>query len=239
MQAVILAAGEGRRLRPLTERMPKPMLRIAGKPILEHNVGLLVRYGIDEIFINTLHCPGAISAHFGNGSAFGASIEYSHEESLLGTAGALLPLRDRLSSTFLVLYGDNLTTCDLGAMIAFHHSKRATATIAVYRRENATAGGIVSMNEDGRITRFLEKPARDEIFSSWVNAGIMVCEPAVFDSIPPGSSDFGKDVIPAMIAQGKELFAYRMNEIREKLWWVDSPEDYERTKAELQSWTPG
>ena len=239
MQAVILAAGEGRRLRPLTERMPKPMLSIAGKPILEHNVRLLVRHGIREIFINTHHCPGAISAHFGDGSAFGASIEYSQEESVLGTAGALLPLRGRLSSTFLVFYGDNLTTCDLGAMVAFHRLKRSTLTIAVYCRENATAGGIVSMKEDGRITRFLEKPARDELFSSWVNAGIMVCEPVIFESIPPGISDFGRDVIPAMIAQGKELFAYRMNEKREKLWWVDSPEDYERTKAELRSWTPG
>lgn len=214
------------------------MLSIAGKPILEHNVRLLARFGIDRIFINTHHCSEAIIAHFGDGSSFGVSIEYSHEKPVLGTAGALLPLRDRLISTFLVLYGDNLTTCDLGAMIAFHRVKGGIVTIAVYRRENATAGGIVSLQEDNRIVRFQEKPRRGEVFSSWVNAGIMVCEPALLNSIPPGVSDFGRDVIPAMIAQGKALYAYCMDEKREKLWWVDSPEDYQRTKAELRSWTP-
>lgn len=237
MQAVILAAGEGRRLRPLTENLPKPMLSVAGKPILEHNVRLLVRHGIDQIFINTHHCAQSITRHFGDGTSFGARIEYSNEDRLLGTSGALLPLRERLAATFLVLYGDNLTTCDLGALVAFHRSKRGVAAIAVYERENATAGGIVSIADDGRILRFLEKPRSDEIFSSWVNAGIIVCEPEIFDAIPPGVSDFGKDVFPPMIENGKPLFAYRMGEETEKLWWIDSREDYERTKSELQSWT--
>ena len=157
---------------------------------------------------------------------------------MLGTSGALVPLRDRLSSAFLVLYGDNLTTCDLGALVAFHRSKRGVASIAVFKRENATAGGIVSFGDDGRILRFLEKPKREEIFSSWVNAGIVVCEPEIFDAIPRGFSDFGKDVFPALIADGEALFAYRMDADHERLWWIDSPEDYERTKTELQSWTP-
>jgi NDP-sugar pyrophosphorylase family protein len=238
MQAVILAAGEGQRLRPLTENLPKPMLSIAGKPILEHNVELLARHGVDRIFINTHHCAESIVGHFGDGAAFGVHIEYSREDPILGTSGALLPLRGRLSSTFLVLYGDNLTTCDLGALAAFHHSKDAVASIAVYERENATAGGIVSIGEDDRILRFLEKPRSDQVFSSWVNAGIVVCEPEIFDAIPPGFSDFGKDVFPAMIADNKALFTYRLNGRNERLWWIDSPEDYERTKAELQSWTP-
>jgi NDP-sugar pyrophosphorylase family protein len=238
MQAVILAAGEGRRLRPLTELVPKPMLSVAGKPILEHNVRLLARHGIDRIFINTHHCAESIVRHFGDGAAFGVKIEYSNEDTILGTSGALLPLRDRLPSTFLVLYGDNLTTCDIGAFISFHGAKRGVASIAVYERENATAGGIVSIGDDERILRFLEKPKSDEIFSSWVNAGIVLCEPEIFGSIPPGFSDFGKDVFPAMIADRKALFAYRMDKNRERLWWIDSPEDYARTKAELQSWTP-
>lgn len=238
MLAVILAAGEGRRLRPLTETIPKPMLEVAGRPILEHNVRLLLRYGIDRIIINTHHCAESIRRHFGNGTAFGASIEYSDEDPILGTSGALLPLRERLSSTFLVLYGDNLTTCDLGALVAFHHAKVGIATIAVYERENATAGGIVLADPDGRILRFLEKPRPDQVFSSSVNAGIVVCEPDIFADIPTGFSDFGKDVFPAMLERGRRLYAYHMNAKRERIWWIDSPEDYARTKSELRTWTP-
>jgi NDP-sugar pyrophosphorylase family protein len=237
MQAVILAAGEGRRLRPLTERLPKPMLNVGGRPILEHNVRLLARHGVDEIFINTHHAADSITDYFGNGSSFGVSIKYSNEEAILGTSGALWPLQEHLSSAFFVLYGDNLTTCDLSALAAFHRLKDGIATIAVYRRENVTAGGIVSMDDDDRILHFAEKPKRDEIFSSWVNAGIMVCEPEIFEAIPAGTSDFGKDVIPALLEDHKPLFAYRMNELTEGLWWIDSPEDYARTKSELASWT--
>ncbi len=236
MRAVILAAGEGQRLRPLTKDDPKPMLVVAGKPILEHNVRLLARHGITEIAINTHHCAGSITEHFGDGSALGVKITYSHESRALGTAGALLPLRDFLSSTFLVLYGDNLTTCNISALAEFHASKQGLATLAVFQRENPSAGGIVSIEDDDRIARFVEKPQSNEIFSPWVNAGIMVCEPRFVDAIPAGESDFGKDVLPALIRDRQPLFAYRMDEISERLWWIDSPEDYERTKSEVQPW---
>jgi NDP-sugar pyrophosphorylase family protein len=236
MRAVILAAGEGQRLRPLTKTVPKPMLTVAGKPILEHNIRLLVRYGVNEIAINTHHCASSIEDHFGDGSEFGAKITYSKEEQLRGTAGALLPLREFLTSTFLVLYGDNLTTCNIGALAERHLSKRAIVTLAVYRRENATAGGIVSIAADGRIVRFLEKPRRDQVFSSLVNAGIMVCDREILDAIPPGVSDFGTDVLPALIRDEQPLFSYRMDERQEHLWWIDSPADYERTKKEVQPW---
>src|SRR5581483_7303519 len=107
MRAVILAAGEGQRLHPLTKDVPKPMLTLAGRPILEHNVRMLARYGITDIAINTHHCPGSIVEHFGDGSSLGVKITYAPEKTLLGTAGALIPLRECLSSTFVVLYGDN------------------------------------------------------------------------------------------------------------------------------------
>jgi len=175
MRAVILAAGEGRRLRPLTEHTPKPMLAVAGKPLLEHNVGLLARYGIRDIVINTHYRAQSIEEYFGDGRAFGVQIAYSRERELLGTAGALTPLRRELSSTFLVLYGDNLTSCNLRALVEFHRSKGAVVTLAVFRREDATDVGIVSMGENDRVERFLEKPAPDQVFSSWVNAGIMFC----------------------------------------------------------------
>jgi NDP-sugar pyrophosphorylase family protein len=236
VQAVILAAGEGRRLGPLTEKRPKPMLSLAGKPVLEHNLRLLRAHGIVRIFMNIHHCANAIVEHFGDGSALGIHVEYSREETLLGTAGALRPLREWLTSTFLVLYGDNLTTCDLTALIAFHRLKGGVVTMAVYHRENATAGGIMQFDADDRIVRFVEKPKSGEVFSSWVNAGIMVCEPQVLDAIPPGFSDFGKNIIPDLLAAGKALFAYRMDDRRERLFWIDSPEDYERAKSEVQAW---
>ncbi len=236
MRAVILAAGEGRRLRPLTADVPKPMLAVAGKPVLEHNVSLLERSGIREIAINTHHGSDAIVRHFGDGSGFGVKITYSNEEVLRGTAGALLPLRSFLSSTFIVLYGDNLTTCDMGALTAFHRAKNGIATLAVYHRENATAGGIVSMTPAGRIERFVEKPREDHIFSAWVNAGIMVCEPAILDAIPQSPSDFGRDILPELIRSGQEVYGYQMEEPKERLWWIDSPEDYARTNAEVQPW---
>src|ERR1700676_2990811 len=116
MRAFVLAAGEGRRLRPLTERVPKPMIEIRGRPILEHNVRLLVRHGFDDITINTHYLPDVVTAHFGDGRKFGARISYSHEDELLGTAGALNAVRARFDETFAVLYGDNLTTCDLSRL---------------------------------------------------------------------------------------------------------------------------
>jgi NDP-sugar pyrophosphorylase family protein len=232
MRAVILAAGEGRRLHPLTKDVPKPMLTVAGRPILEFNVRLLARYGITDIAINTHHCAGSIVEHFGDGSSLGVKITYAPEKILLGTAGALIPLRECLSSTFVVLYGDNLTTCNIAALVEFHRSKGGAVSLAVYKRENATAGGIVSIASDDHVERFLEKPRREEIFSSWVNAGVMICEPKVFDFIPPGPSDFGKDVLPLLAGESRELFAYRMREPEERLWWIDSPEDYARTMME-------
>jgi mannose-1-phosphate guanylyltransferase/phosphomannomutase len=238
MRAVILAAGEGQRLRPLTNDVPKPMLSIAGRPILEHNVRLLASHGITDIAINTHYRADAIVSHFGDGRSFGVRITYSHEERLRGTAGAVLALREFVSSPFMVIYGDNLSTCDLRALIALHSAKRASMTLAVYRRENATAGGIVSLDRDGRIVRFLEKPKAEEVFSPWVNAGIMVCESEIIANIPAGESDFGKDVLPVLLGKQRQLYGYRMNEPKEQVWWIDSPEDYERTNAALRSWTP-
>ncbi len=237
MRAVILAAGEGRRLRPLTEHAPKPMLAVAGRPLLEHNVRLLARHGFTDIVINTHYYPESIERYFGDGAAFGVKITYSREQELLGTAGALNPMRAELSSTFLVLYGDNLTSCNLRALVERHRSKDAFSTLAVFRRENATAAGIVSIGADDRIERFLEKPEPDQIFSSWVNAGIMVCEPGIFNAIPAGFSDFGRNILPELIQTGRRIFAYRMDGENERLLWIDSLDDYERTKAEVRQWT--
>jgi mannose-1-phosphate guanylyltransferase/phosphomannomutase len=212
----------------MTLDRPKPMLEIGGRPILEHNIRFLSRYGIRELIVNLHHCSEAITDYFGDGAAWGVQISYSYEPSLLGTAGAVKNVAHLLDQTFIVMYGDNLTTCDLGRLIEFHRRKRGIATAALFYREDATASGIAELDVNDRIVRFLEKPRSDEIFSRWVNAGILIMEPAVLDFIPKSSaSDFGREVLPALLAANRPIFGYRMNE---ELWWVDSPEDLERTR---------
>jgi len=230
---MLLAAGEGRRLGSITLDRPKPMLEISGRPILEHNLRFLARHGIRELIVNLHHCPEAITQYFGDGSAWGVEISYSYEPALLGTAGAVRNVSQHFNQTFVVMYGDNLTTCDLGRVIDLHRRKNAVATVALFHRENATASGIAEIDDDDRILRFLEKPRIEEIFSRWVNAGILVLEPAVLDFIPEGrASDFGRDVLPALLAAGQSVYGYRMTE---ELWWVDSLEDLERTSRNFDA----
>jgi NDP-sugar pyrophosphorylase family protein len=231
MKTLLLAAGEGQRLRPLTLEVPKPMIRVAGLPILEHNIRLLVKHGFDEIFINTHYKPESVTGYFGDGSAWGARIQYAHEPTLRGTAGALDQLRDYLNETFLLFFGDNLTNCNLTKLLALHRQRGGCATMALFARENTAASGIAELGPDDQILRFVEKPRPEESFSNLVNAGMIVCEPSVLSSIPAGVPfDFGRDLLPKLIANGEKLFGYRMVE---ELYWIDSLDDYERTTREL------
>lgn len=231
LKAFILAAGDSTRLRPHTEHVPKPMLEIAGRPILEHNVRLLALHGVREIVINLHHCPDAIRTHFGDGAAFGVSIRYSHEPELLGTAGAVRPFADFFTEPFFLLYGDNLSTCNLTKLAAQHRATGGAATIAVFERPDVGSSGVVEFGPDGRVSRFVEKPKPSEAVGNWVNAGIVVFDPPVIGLIPGDRpSDFGRDVFPLLLQRGEPVYAYRMDE---RLWWVDSPEDYERTRAEV------
>lgn len=232
MKAMVLAAGRGTRLRPLTERTPKPMIPVAGRPVLEHNILLLAKYGIRELVINLSHCPEAVTGHFGDGRAWGVSITYSYEPVLLGTAGAVKKVESFFDSTFLVVYGDNLTTCDLGQMCAFHHEKAGVGTIALFHRSDPMASGIVGIDKDDRIIRFLEKPTPQQVFSRWVNAGLLVLEPEVLPYIPADRpSDFGQDVLPALLSAGLPLYGYRMSGA---LWWIDIPKDYQRVQEAVE-----
>ena len=222
---MLLAAGKGQRLAPFTDSIPKPMMEIEGKPILEYGVRLCAHYGIRELIINLHHCPEVITGYFGDGRAWGVRIVYSHEPVLLGTAGAVKKVAGEFTDTFLVLYGDNLTTCDLGRLTAFHREKGAAATLALFYRENAIASGIAEFDENGRVVRFIEKPRPEDVFSPWVNAGVLVLEPGVLNSIPEDVPyDFGREVLPSLLASGAPVYGYRMTE---GLWWADSPEDLE------------
>ena len=232
MKAMLLAAGEGRRLRPLTDKVPKPMLRVAGHPILEYNIRLLAQHEINELVINLHHHPEAISSYFGDGHRWGVSITYSYEPELLGTAGAVKRMAHLFTETFLVVYGDNLTTCDLRGFLAYHRRKGGIGMVALHYREDPTASGIAGLDGADRITRFLEKPGPEEVFSHWVNAGLLVLEPEVMDYIPADRpSDFGRDILPALLVDGQALYGYRMSE---QLWWIDTPADYERLQIVVE-----
>lgn len=235
MKAMLLAAGEGTRLRPITEALPKPMVPVADKPILQHNVEMLARYGIREIAINLHHCPQVVTSHFGDGSRFGVSTTYSYEPELLGTAGAVKKLEALFSQdTFFVIYGDNLLKCDLERMLHFHRDHSGLATIALHYRRDVTQSGVVALDDQDRVTRFVEKPRAGDAFSHWVNAGILVLEPAVLQHIPPCIPfDFGKQVLPELLKAGEKLYGYRLTG-DEGIWWIDTPDDLAYVQRRFQ-----
>ena len=207
MKAVIMAGGEGTRLRPLTSNAPKPMLPLVNRPMMEHVIDLLVRHGIDEIVVTVAFMANSIRTYFGDGSEFGVKMVYATEETPLGTAGSVRNAMEHLDERFLVISGDVLTDIDLGALIDFHDDHQAMATIGLVHVENPLEFGIVITRDDGGIDRFLEKPTWGQVFSDTINTGIFVLEPEVFDYIEPDRPvDFSSEVFPALLADGKPLF---------------------------------
>jgi len=227
MKAVILAAGEGRRLGPLTQACPKPMLAVGGRPLLERTIRWLAGYHVTELAINLHHAPQRIREHVADGRRWGVRVTYSLEPVIRGTAGALVPLADWLDEPFLVVYGDNLFDVNLTAFIAHHRHHGADGTIALHEREDPTASGIAQLDAQGRLTRFLEKPAPDQVFSHWVSAGLMVWEPHVVPEIPSTiPCDWGRDLLPHWAARLR-LYGYPLP-ASDRLWWMDTPADYAR-----------
>ncbi|MBU6217310.1 MAG: NDP-sugar synthase, partial [Acidobacteria bacterium] len=201
-----MAGGEGTRLRPLTSNMPKPMLPLVNRPMMEHIVDLLREHGITEIVVTLAFMPNVIRNYFGDGSEFGVQMVYATEESPLGTAGSVRNAMAELDDTFLVISGDVLTDVDLGAIVDDHRESGATATIGLVRVENPLEYGIVITGDDGGIERFLEKPTWGEVFSDTINSGIYVLEPRVFDWIPEGVPvDFSSDVFPKLLQAGHRV----------------------------------
>ncbi len=195
-KALILAAGKGSRLGRLTARMPKPMLRVHDRPVLESHVRQLKAAGVREIWINLHHAPEAIRAHFG------ATVRYSEEEHLLGTAGALRKLSAEFrDGPFFVVYGDNYMELDYTTVPA-----RGLVTVLLHHRDYVAESGVVELAADNRILRFQEKPAPGAELSHWVNAGVYVCQPALLDYLPSGESDFARDVFHRMLEKGCELY---------------------------------
>jgi mannose-1-phosphate guanylyltransferase/phosphomannomutase len=205
-----MAGGEGTRLRPLTSNQPKPMVSLCGKPCMEYIVELLQKHGFDETVVTLMFLPKVIRDYFGDGSALGVSMQYSVEQSPAGTAGSVKLAEGFLrDDTFIVISGDALTDFDLGEIVAFHKQRGAMATIALKRVENPLEFGVVVVNEEGRIERFLEKPTWGQVFSDTVNTGIYVLEPEVFDHIPYDEPfDFSQDLFPKLFDMGAPLYGY-------------------------------
>jgi mannose-1-phosphate guanylyltransferase / phosphomannomutase len=204
-----MAGGEGTRLRPLTSNQPKPMVPIVGKPCMEHILELLKQHGLEDVIVTVAFMPQAIRSYFGSGDSLGMSIEYSVEESPLGTAGSVRLASDRLEETFLVISGDALCDVDLTDLIRFHREKGSAVTIGLKSVENPLEFGIVVTDEEGRIERFLEKPSWGQVFSDTINTGIYVLEPEVLRHVPTdGPFDFSKELFPLLLEMGRPLYGY-------------------------------
>jgi mannose-1-phosphate guanylyltransferase len=233
VNAVILAAGKGTRLKEITKTVPKPLLQIHGEPILAHQLKLCAAAKIKNVFINTHYLAEQIRHFAGDGSRLGLKIACSYEPELLGTAGALNNFRMQLAgNTILVLYGDNYVEVDLIALLRFHEEKQAFATAAVHRREDVSQSGMIELDGESQVKRFVEKPAACEQTSNLVSAGIYVFDPGVLDYIPEGSSDFGYDIVPKLMAEKKRVFGY---ELKSELIAIDTPELYAAVTQKLHT----
>ena len=233
MKAMLLAAGKGSRLKPLTEKLPKVMLKVGDKPLLEHNLNLLNNFGVEEIFINLHHLPELIVDYFGSGRELGIKITYSREKEILGSAGAVKKIEGSLNNVFFVIYGDNLSNCNLEKLLAEHKRNRGIATIAVFdmtknKNSGIGTGRVIFDKSTNVITDFLEGEEH-KIKSNYVNAGIYILEPEILNYIPAGQFyDFGKELFPLLLKKGVATHVYKMPE-NEYLFGSDNIDCFNRT----------
>ena len=203
MNAVIMAGGRGTRLMPLTERLPKPMVNIIDKPVLEHVIKLLKKHGVVDIALTVGYLSDRIIAYFGNGENLGVNLTYFVEKSPLGTAGSVKNAQSFLSEDFFVLSGDAYSEIDLSKAYAFHKQKHSLFTLVVTPHPDPSSFGVTEIDFDNRVVSFLEKPAYSG--PALVNTGIYVINERVLSLIPDGFYDFGKDLLPRLVG---EAYAY-------------------------------
>jgi len=217
MKAIIMAGGEGSRLRPLTCDLPKPMVPVMNVPIMEHIINLLKKHGITEIGVTLMYLPQKIKDYFGNGSHFGVNIHYFTEDTPLGTAGSVKNAGDFLDETFIVISGDSLTDMDITKAIEFHRAKKSKATIVLTRVDVPLEYGVVITDRNGAITGFLEKPSWSEVFSDTVNTGTYILEPEIMNYMEHGKkTDFSQDLFPLLLEKNEPMFGYIMSD-----YWCD------------------
>ena len=232
MKAMILAAGKGTRVRPITHTIPKPMIPILQKPVMEFLVELLRQHGFDQIMVNVSHLADVIENYFRDGQKFGVQIAYSFEGRIdedgkmigeaVGSAGGMRRIQDFspfFDDTFVVLCGDALIDLDLTAALKWHREKGAIATIVMKSvpREEVSSYGVVVTDDSGKIKAFQEKPSVDEALSTDINTGIYIFEPEIFDYIPSDTEyDIGSDLFPQLVKEGAPFYGIRMD-----FEWVD------------------
>ncbi len=234
MKVVIMAGGEGSRLRPLTSQRPKPLVPVATVPIMEHLVGLLRSQGFSEMLVTTSYLAGEIQSHFGDGRDFGVSISYPEEPMPLGTAGAIKNAAASLcDSAFLIVSGDALTDCDFRAAVEFHKSRGALVTLILKRVIDPLEFGIVVSDEDGRVRKLVEKPDWSEVQTDTVNTGMYIIDPSVLDRMEAGQSyDWSMDIFPALIEAGEAVFGF----VTDGFWCdVGSLSQYREAQEQVMS----
>ena len=209
MKAVVMAGGEGSRLRPLTCNRPKPMVPVCNKPVMEHIVELLKRHGVDQIIVTLHYLANEIISYFGDGTDWGTQMIYSVEDEPLGTAGSVKKVEPYFNDTFIIISGDSLTDFDLSQAVEFHREKGAIATLVLTRVPNPLEFGVVVTNGEGRVRHFLEKPSWGEVFSDTVNTGIYVLEPDIFDFMQADTPlDFSKELFPRLLEENQPIYGY-------------------------------
>ncbi len=231
MKALFLAGGLGTRLRPITNDLPKPMVPIMGKPLLERNIENLKNHGVDEIVLSTCYKPHKIERYFEDGRKLGIKISYISEDIPLGTAGAIKNAQSFFNDTFLVFNADILSDIDISEMIRFHKEKGALATIAVTQVDNPSAYGVIEHDENGFITAFKEKPQPHETSSNLINAGVYVFEPQLLDEIPSGRAvSIEREIYPQLLQKGYKLAVYNRCS-----YWLDlgTPDKYLRAHKDV------
>jgi mannose-1-phosphate guanylyltransferase / phosphomannomutase len=232
LKAVVMAGGEGTRLRPMTANQPKPLLPVANRPIMEHVLRLLKKHGFEETVVTVQFLAAMVRNYFGDGEDVGMSLQYATEEMPLGTAGSVKNAEDALKDdSFLVISGDALTDMDLSEMVRFHKENGALVTVGLTRVPDPLEFGIVIADEDGRIQRFLEKPTWGQVFSDTVNTGVYVMEPEVLAEVTAKESvDWSHDVFPKLLRRGAPIYGY----ISDRYWEdVGTLESYLKAQTDV------
>lgn len=234
LKAIILAAGKGTRLGIIGQAVPKVLLPVAGKPIIEYTFDWLKTHGITQVAMNVNNHHGSqVVDWVGDGTRFGMNVCFSAEETLLGTAGGVKRMEHFFDGTFIVVYGDILVDFDLGSMLRFHKEKRAAATIALIEVADPSGFGIVEIQADGRIMKFIEKPAPGTKTGKLANGAIYILEKPVLEHVPCDTfCDFGYDIFPKLLNAGVPMYGYRLTPT-DYFMDIGTPEKYHQANSDV------
>ncbi len=231
MKAMILAAGKGTRLRPLTLAIPKPMIPIGGRPVIRYIIDLLISEGVKHIMVNLHYKAEQIASYLRRITPYGAKIDYFIEPEPMGTAGAIKAVENFFDDTFIVIGGDIITNIKIGKIAKFHKQKKSLATIGLYHTKHVEQYGVVVTNSQGKILEFQEKPKKEEAKSNWINTGIYIFEPDILKLIPKNKFyDFGLNLFPKLTKKQIPFFGYKA-----KGYWRDigNLEEYQKAIQDM------